>query len=52
VGPGGGGQDRGPHPPADGKPGLALCAHDDDFDPLQAAREAGVEDPELQVEPD
>jgi hypothetical protein len=34
--------------PADGKPGLALCAHGPDFDPMQAAREAGVENPDLE----
>jgi hypothetical protein len=35
----------GPH---DGEPGFALCAHNHDFDPLEAAREAGVENPELE----
>jgi hypothetical protein len=33
--------------PADGEQGFAICAHGHDFNPLEAAREAGVENPEL-----
>jgi hypothetical protein len=33
----------GPH---GGRPGLALVAHDYDFDPVEAAREVGIENPE------
>jgi hypothetical protein len=32
--------------PECGTPAIALVAHDDDFDPLAAAREVGIEDPE------
>src|SRR6266545_565023 len=32
--------------PSDDKPGLAVCAHDYDFDPLEAARDAGVNNPD------
>ena len=32
--------------PGHGERGLALCAHNVNFDPLQAAREAGVENPD------
>jgi hypothetical protein len=39
-------------PPTDGKPGLALCAHGEDFDPLQAVQEAGIENPDSAEEPD
>lgn len=38
--------------PAGGKRGLAQCAHGDDFDPLQAAEEVGVENPNFAEEPD
>ena len=32
--------------PQGGEPGLALVAHDYDFDPVEAAREVGIENPE------
>jgi hypothetical protein len=32
--------------PEDGRPGIALVAHDYEFDPMEAAREVGIEDPE------
>lgn len=32
--------------PGSGRRGFALVAHDYDFDPMEAAREVGIEDPE------